>query len=325
MALGRPLLFGLVLAVLPMVAALVVGPLVGGLGAGADRRVRLATRALIAVPVVFFCPAGLYVTDVVQRVTRDGSLGIRSSGRAVLTPIGMGFAGSLGIVCAISATLFLLAWTRDADGLRAAGSGAGLVALVGAAAVLVLALVFARHWLASSVHSIGVGQGRPFPYTWFPAVLGSAVQVVVTGLAAVGIDAFRPLGRSSELLLLGVAPAAAAARYRDRHRSDRTLGQTVRELVVPVGAVALVVAGESVLINAQRVRWPYLVSPDVAKSPAQVALLRAAQQIAGSGHRGTAELYPLPLIVILAAMAAVAAIGLDRVALRSTREGVAQR
>ena len=31
MALGRPLLFGLVLAVLPMVAALVVGPLVGGL------------------------------------------------------------------------------------------------------------------------------------------------------------------------------------------------------------------------------------------------------------------------------------------------------
>lgn len=206
MALGRPLLFGLVLAVLPMVAALVVGPLFGGLGADADRHVRLATRALIAVPVVFFCPAGLYVTDVVQRVTRDGSLGIRSSGRAVLTPIGMGFAGSLGIVCAISATLFLLAWTRDADGLRAAGSGAGLVALVGAAAVLVLALVFARHWLASSVHSIGVGQGRPFPYTWFPAVLGSAVQLVVTGLAAVGIDAFRPLGRSSELLLLGFAP-----------------------------------------------------------------------------------------------------------------------
>ncbi len=477
LALGRPLLFGVSLALLPILAALVVGPLIGGLASGTDRRIRLTTRALIAVPVAFFCPAGLYVTDAVQRVTRADSLGISTSGRAMVTLLGTGFTGSLGIVCAISATVFLLASSREADGARAVGTvatsvwtgvvmtltlvavglqafalplivtgggpggatttpalamlqraftvgrvgtgysistillvmlgflgiaavnvvtlgmrlviadprpaaatdrtsttgkGVGVAAVVGAGVVLVLALLFARHWLASSAVSIGVGQGRPFFYTWVPAVLGSAVQLVVTGLAVAGIGAFRPLGRYSEWLLLAFAPwlfvgsaplalahylrladgghigglidqlprvfvdipvlvaltfvAAAAGRYRVRHRSDRSRAQTLRELAVPVGAVALVVTGACVLINAQRVLWPYLISLDAAKSPAQVTLLHAVQQVAfGSGHSGTAELYPLPLIVVFAALAAMAAIGLDRIALRSAREGVAQR
>ncbi|WP_432050655.1 sugar ABC transporter permease [Verrucosispora sp. NA02020] len=117
----------LLLAIVPLVLALLVAPLLALLADRAGRGPRLAARALLAVPVAGYAPVALLLGWRLDRI---------EPGQAVESPyatlVELTAVGSAGLVVAVATTAFLATLRgrrRPADALPAMATVAGLLVL----------------------------------------------------------------------------------------------------------------------------------------------------------------------------------------------------
>ncbi|MDN3359806.1 hypothetical protein [Actinomadura sp. DC4] len=138
------------------------------------------------------------------------------SGAAVATVIGLILA-VLGVAATVIAVRTGLRVDLETAGTRSPSerppdSGARLlVAVFAVAVVLGITVVLSWPWLSAvfsgrSGSPLRPSAGRLYANTWIPPLLGAIVSVGTAYLAALGIGGLRPLGRSSEWLLLFFAP-----------------------------------------------------------------------------------------------------------------------
>lgn len=236
-----------------------------------------------------------------------------------------------------------------------AALGLALLVLV---AFLVLARGWVGGLFASLPSSLSFDQAlRIGVSTWVPPLLATIAQVVVSGLAGFGIGWLRPAGRRSEWLLLLFAPglfvtltplliakfvaATRAGTFGEgsllppllvsiplvyvftfvaaglRRGWDLNPAKRGRVLVT---ALAVVVVASVVLwvLQAQSITWNLINSADPDQLGGPLTLVRLASALTGDGLPQQLAT-PIPLLAVLAAVAAVGITGLDRLRLRVGR------
>lgn len=136
---GRALAYSLI----PLAAALVLGPLVAAVASRAGRATRLVSRGLLAVPLFCVSPVAYYVAQ--WGSARAGTIqetGERAQavGTTQAELVIIGGLSVVGIVAALSATLYLAAMRRSARS-RAGWAASGVVTAVVILAVTTLSLM----------------------------------------------------------------------------------------------------------------------------------------------------------------------------------------
>jgi hypothetical protein len=190
--------------------------------------------------------------------------------------------------------------------------------------------------------------------TWLPPAFTTAVQVLAGVLAGVAIGVLRPIGASSEALLLLFAPglfvgltplltpkhlSAAAVPFAEinlvtpmllsvpavfvftyvfaglRRAWVRDPAARVPVLLTGMSTV-LLVAVLSWVVQAQSVTWNLVVAANSSRvaGPLLLGRLRSEDPLAPLPQQLAT---PVPLLIMLAALAALATVGLDRLVLRS--------
>jgi hypothetical protein len=248
------------------------------------------------------------------------------------------------------------AGTRADTALGRPGSWALLVALLTLIAFLVVAHEWVLGLAAPVPEDLSATDvGAVVRNTWLPPAFSTAVQVLAGVLAGFGIGALRPFGTSSEALLLLFAPglfvgltplltakylaAAAAVRFADislvpplllsvpavfvftfvfaglRRAWVRDRAARVPVLLTGLSTV-LLVAVLTWVVQAQTVSWNLVVAANSSRvaGPLLLGRLRAGDPLAPLPQQLAT---PLPLLILLAALAAFATVGLDRLLLRS--------
>ena len=187
--------------------------------------------------------------------------------------------------------------------------------------------------------------------TWVPPFVAVLVQVLVGALAGFGIGWLRPLGRGSEWLLLVFAPGLfvaltpllvarfvaaidggslggsslvpplwvsipavyvftfVAAGLRRAWDADPSVRSSV--MVSGLATVALVFV-VSWVVQAQTVTWNLVVAQNPERASGPLTLARLASTVFGEALPQQLAT-PVPLLAILAAVAAAATIGMDQV------------
>lgn len=179
----------LLLAVVPLILALLVAPVLAALADRAGRRARLATRALLAVPVAGYAPAALLVGWRLDRV--DPVSAVQQPAAAL---VALSAVGGAGLVVAVATTAFLgtlRGRRRPVEALPAAAVVGGLLllgitatALQSFTAPLLIGSATGRTPLAGSI---------AFAFTRMELGLGSAgavlllVPLMLLGLAATAL------------------------------------------------------------------------------------------------------------------------------------------
>jgi len=228
--------YALVFVGLPLLVVLVVGPLLAFAAHLAGRRVRLAVRLALVVPMVCFAPAVMAVTWLIDFGTGES---------LPLTMLAAAGLSTFGLVCGIAVTAYLAVLRRDAPVKTAITAGlavAGIAVLATAATALQVLT--------------------------FPLVLGAGGRdgTGVTPLFGVYTTGFRQfdLGGAAALStvlglvlgLLGLAAAAVVIFTNVRVEVDRSgepTAQTRPWAVAVTGAVLLVVLGVALFGL-----WPWL-------------------------------------------------------------------
>lgn len=231
----------------------------------------------------------------------------------------------------------------------AGGSPWLVVSLLVTGVGALLALAGLVPWLLSSVsfstEAMASGPLAHLVSTWIPPLLSTLAGVSAAALAGYGIGALRPLGDRSELLLLPFAPwlfvglpaltpDAFAHRMEDGSEFLFLVPPASLSIPVLVGSAllfrgvrwtrALPVVGLAALmawiVAAQDAWWPLIagIRPDTA--PMQVVVLNAVQAFGFDRGVPTGWLYPLPvLLIVAAAITTVQLLTLDRLTLRTGR------
>ena len=191
--------------------------------------------------------------------------------------------------------------------------------------------------------------------TWLPPAFTTAVQVLVGALAGFAIGALRPFGESSEALLLLFAPglfvgltplltakylaAADAVQFSEISLVTPMLlsvpavfvfsfvfaglrrawfqDRAARVQVLLTGlSTMLLVAVLSWVVQAQSVTWNLVVAANSSRvaGPLLLGRLRTGDPLAPLPQQLAT---PVPLLILLAALAAFATVGLDRLVLRA--------
>lgn len=199
--------------------------------------------------------------------------------------------------------------------------------------------------------------------TWVPSLLAAVAQVVAGALAGFGIGWLRPAGRRSEWLLLLFAPglfvtltplliAKFVAATRAGSFGEGSLLPPLLVSIplvyvftfvaaglrrgwdlnpakrgrVAVTALAVVVVASVVVwvVQAQSITWNLISTTDPDQSSGPLTLVRLASASSGDGLPQQLAT-PIPLLAVLAAVAAVGMTGLDRLRLRVGRVQQAER
>ncbi|GAA1656658.1 hypothetical protein GCM10009679_72380 [Saccharothrix algeriensis] len=285
---------------------------------------------------------------------RFADLGVASAGAvlllAVLAVLGVGVAGWL-----IAARARVVeAAAEPAPDQPAGTSPWTAVSLVVTAVAALIALGSLVPWLTHSVSFSALPrESGVLPHlvsTWIPPLLSTLLGVTAAVLGGYGIGALRPLGRRSELLLLPFAPwlfTGLPALIPDAFRHRMEDGSEFLFLVPPASLSIPVLFGSALLfrgvrltralpvaglaglmvwvVAAQDTLWPLIAGMRPDSAPMQVVVLQTVTEFGYRGLEGgggvTGWLYPLPLLlVIAAAIAAVQILSLDRLALRTGRD-----
>jgi hypothetical protein len=229
-------------------------------------------------------------------------------------------------------------------------TGWAAAAWAAAAVVGLLALVGLGPWLLRSLSfSTRLVDDLPvhLANTWQPPQISTLLGVVAPALAGFGIGALRPLGARSELLLLPFAPwlfvgTSVLAPVAWFHRTVDGSGFIT---LIPPGALsipvlvgsalvfrgtrwllALPLVGAAALLTwiaaAQDTLWPLIAGFRPDEAPMQAVVLRGVMAMRFAGEVPLGWLYPLPILLVVAAVvAAVQILVLDRLALRTGRPG----
>ncbi|GAA2375254.1 hypothetical protein Cme02nite_04750 [Catellatospora methionotrophica] len=226
-------------------------------------------------------------------------------------------------------------------------------AAVATGGLLVLGLAGLGPWLLSTIDfDTAAVRGNLFAHlssTWLPPLISTVVGVLAAALAGYGIGALRPLGERSALLLLPFAPwlftgLAGLAPDTWMHRTDD--GSAFLFLIPPASLTIPVLFGSALLfrgvrwtlalpavglaalitwiVQAQDTLWPIIAGYEVDSNPMQVVVMQAVQMFRRGGEVPLGWLYPLPVLLLVAAVVAVVQVlVLDRLALRTGRDAVA--
>ena len=237
-------------------------------------------------------------------------------------------------------------------GLGGVALGLALLVLV---AFLVLAREWVSGLFASLPPSLSFDEAlRIGVNTWVPPLLAVVAQVVAGGLAGFGIGWLRPAGRRSEWLLLLFAPglfvtltplliakfvaATTAGTFGERSlvppllvsiplvyvftfvaaglRRGWDLNPARPGRVAVTGLSVVVVASVvSWVLQAQSITWNLVSTNDPDQLSGPLALVRLASTLTDDGLPQQLAT-PIPLLAVLAAVAAVGMTGLDRLRLR---------
>ncbi len=285
---------------------------------------------------------------------RFADLGVAAAGAvlllAVLAVLGLGVTGWL-----IAARARVVeAAAEPAPDQTSGTSPWTVVSLLVTAVAALIALGSLVPWLAHSVSfSAPARESGVLPHlvsTWLPPLLSTLLGVTAAVLAGYGIGALRPLGRRSELLLLPFAPwlfTGLPALVPDAFRHRMEDGSEFLFLVPPASLSIPVLVGSALLfrgvrltralpvaglaglmvwvVAAQDTLWPLVAGMRPDSAPMQVVVLQTVTEFSYRGLEGgggvTGWLYPLPLLlVIAAAIAAVQILSLDRLARRTGRD-----
>lgn len=138
-SIGRALAYSIV----PLAAALVLGPLVASVASRAGRATRLVSRGLLAVPLFCFSPVAFYVAQwgaqrgggSAETLRRAQEVGSSQAELVVIAGLSV-----VGLVGALSATLYLAAMRRSAAS-RTGWAASGVVTAVIVLAVTTLSLM----------------------------------------------------------------------------------------------------------------------------------------------------------------------------------------
>jgi hypothetical protein len=195
--------------------------------------------------------------------------------------------------------------------------------------------------------------------TWVPPLVAVPAQLAVAALAGFGIGVLRPLGRRSEWLLLILAPGLfinplllltgrLPIALSDGWPAEANLPMPVLIGIPAVYIFTFVLAGlrrawdadpqsrswtfvtgastvgltfvVSWVVQAQTLHWANSVAVGPGPGNGQLTLYRLANESVDLAQQLAT---PVPLLVVLAAVAAAAMIGMDRLRLRVGRSGAA--
>ncbi|WP_326553423.1 sugar ABC transporter permease [Micromonospora sp. NBC_01813] len=208
----------LLLAVVPLVLALLVAPVLAALADRAGRRARLATRALLAVPVAGYAPVALLVGWRLDRI--DPVSAVQQPAAAL---VALSAVSGAGLIVAVATTAFLgtlRGRRRPVDALPAAGVVGGLLllgitatALQSFTAPLLISSATGRTPLAGSI---------AFAFARMELGLGSAGAVLLLG----------------PLMLLGLAATALLLASRARIEVATADVDVPAQVQVPIGGDA---------------------------------------------------------------------------------------
>ena len=134
---------------------------------------------------------------------------------STLTGLILGVLGVLATIIAIRTGLRIELGPREtadpAADPRPEGGGRAVIGILALVAVVAVTILCSWPWLSalfSGGHTppLRPSAARVYANTWIPPLLGAIVSVGTAYLAALGIGGLRPLGRTSEWLLLPFAP-----------------------------------------------------------------------------------------------------------------------
>jgi ABC-type sugar transport system permease subunit len=314
-------------------------------------------------------PRGTTTTPMLLLYRSNFVLASLGSGAAVATllliPLMLLGIGATVLVIASRLRIEVDPGYRSADEPRG-WPASRLVAVVATVILLAIVLAVSLYGLWPWLSRLGDttpprGGGSTFLNTWLPPLVSTTVGVGVALLAALGIGAFRPLGRYSELLLLPFAPwlfvgtGPLVGPVYSRMAHGGRLGSFLA-LIPPTWVAIPVLFVATLLFRGQEARWRaergdlarFLVLPVLPMLPllfGAVWLWQAQDmlwQLTAStpehptapafipgyagyvpGHTGIGLVLPAALLVLFTLLAIAAQLAyLDRVAVRVGRDAL---
>lgn len=274
---GRALAYSIV----PLGAALVLGPLVASVASRAGRATRLVSRGLLAVPLFCFSPVAYYVAQwgaqrgggSAETLRRAQEVGSSQAELVVIAGLSV-----VGLVGALSATLYLAAMRRSATS-RTGWAASGVVTVVVVLAVTTLSLMVTTVPLLLTADLADRGTTTPgmLVYEWvflrYDLPTGSAalaLLLVPTVLAGVLLVALVLAARLRVEIVpreAGSGGAGLLGRLRRRSAGSAATGARGRGVKVaatgPAAKVSVVSVLSVVLVSALAVAsvvvaWPWL-------------------------------------------------------------------
>lgn len=300
-------------------------------GAGAALGLQMTTPAMVS-------PAEVPMSGIYYGAFGDLAIGPAAAMSTILlVPVMI-----LGIALALLLLGSRLHLQADPHRTLAGRRLPGVIGLVAAVLVLAAALVLALPWLLSWFGPSALDGGSDIVgRTWLAAGRGVVPTIAVSALAGIGIGYFRPFGTRSSAILLIFSPwlLVSVAPLVTTHVLDRlqlglvdlpvgriyphlliipllflftylagAVRRSGRAALLPVLAMAGLASIVLVLLRTQEVLWTRLMAagPDSQSAPV-VALRYLAEGFPGSGL--VSLLSPAPIVLVLAVVCAVAAIG----------------
>ncbi|MER7416796.1 sugar ABC transporter permease [Micromonospora peucetia] len=135
--------FALLLALVPLLLALLVAPLLALAAQRVGRVPRLVTRALLALPLAAYAPLAVGVAWTMDRFEADQDSWAQAP---MLTAVRTVALLTAGLVVAVGATLFLGVLRRPDGGLSGGGSSGSAVLAVGGVLGLAVIAVTVQSW-----------------------------------------------------------------------------------------------------------------------------------------------------------------------------------
>ncbi|MEV5765024.1 sugar ABC transporter permease [Micromonospora sp. NPDC052213] len=219
----------LLLALVPLLLALLVAPLLALAAQRAGRVPRLVTRALLALPLAAYAPLAVGVAWTMDRFEADRDAWTQAP---TLTAVRAVALLTAGLVVAVGATVFLAALRRGPGGGR---SGPAVLAVGGVLGLAVVAVTVQSWSLQWPVLGGREDQVAPLvrivreSVTWLQFGVGAAGNVLLLALLAV-------LGILAVVLLLVTRTRIAFTGWRDRPAGAPTGTPAGAPTGVPAGA-----------------------------------------------------------------------------------------
>ncbi|MFC7546385.1 sugar ABC transporter permease [Plantactinospora sp. GCM10030261] len=229
--------FALLLAIVPLLLALVVAPLLALAASRAGRMARLATRALLALPLAAYAPLAVAASWTSHRFGTDTTAWRESPTATSVRTVALLTAG---LVVAVSATLFLSV-------LRRPGRKGPALAAVGGVLGLAVVAVTVQSWsLQLPMLAGGSDHTGPMPTAILGGVRGLGMGVGAAGSTLL-LALLAVLGLAAVALLLLTRTRITFTGWRDRSdepagedRSPGALALTAVGLLAFVGVLAYV-------------------------------------------------------------------------------------
>ncbi|WP_406077741.1 sugar ABC transporter permease [Micromonospora sp. NBC_00858] len=256
--------YALLLALVPLLLALLAAPLLALAAARAGRVPRLVTRALLTLPLAAYAPLAVGAVWTMDRFEAEGDAWAQAP---TLTAVRTVALLTAGLVVAVGATVFLAALRRSPGGGR---SGPAALAVGGVLGLTVVA-VAVQSWSLQSPVLLGQGdQIGPVvrivreSLVHFQFGVGAAGSVLLMALLAV-------LGILAVVLLLVTRTRIAFTGWRDRPADDPAVRAVGTHNPVALGLLAVGLLAFLGVLGYVLTPWLRALTSDAGELPASLS------------------------------------------------------